>query len=349
MPRVVRTGGHVAVTAESAPERFIVRILGSDGRPAGVGALIEPGYVITCAHVVNAALGLGSHAQARPVSAVFLDFPRIPGESGRCTATVARWLPPPGEGAVGLDLAGLDLAALMLDGRAAPAGATPARLAVSAPLAGSRVRVFGYQGTPPRPAGSWVETVVRGRVGAGGGLLQLDSGPEAALRVQPGFSGSPVYDDATGSVVGLLVSAAGGRAAERDSYAISADRLALAWPEQPRPGPLGPRPGADQARTGTLTILHLSDLRLGGAYLFGGRGLVTADRAHGALLRGLREDLARLAVDPGVRPDLMVVTGDLTCAGLPDEFEQMTGFLAALAESAGIPRSGWRLFQEITT
>ena len=309
----------------TTPEQFIVRIVGPDGRTVGVGTLVGPAEVITCAHVVNAALGRDQLSQERPADEITLHFPLIQDTKDGHKARVSKWLPPPSEGASGLDLAGL-----MLTGTSAPAGAAPARLAASLPATGSRVRVFGYPSVPPRPDGSWVASVVRGRVGTGGDLVQLDSGPDAALRVQPGFSGSPVYDDATGLVIGLIAQAASGQAPDRDSYAIAADRLARAWPDL-----LATR---RPSRGTELTILHLSDTQLGGQHLFGGRGSVTADRAHGALLRGLRDDLAWLATEHGLRPDLMVVTGDLTASGLPDEFEQVTGYLAALAEAAEIPR-----------
>ena len=112
---------------------------------------------------------------------------------------------------------------MLIDERA-PDGTAAARLAVDTPRPGRAVRVFGYPAG--RPDGGWVEAAVRGPVG--GGRLQLDS--DSALRVQRGFSGSPVFDDGIGRVVGLIASAPLG-AAERDSYAIGADRLRLAWPE----------------------------------------------------------------------------------------------------------------------
>ncbi len=213
---------------ELSPELYLVRILGPDERAVGVGALVGSHEVLTCAHVVNAALGLDARAQHQPDGAVLLDFPLVPNLSASqhpttYSARVTKWLPPPRDGAAGDDIAGLVLT------HGPPPGAVPARMTVNPPSAGCAVRVFGYPGTPPRPDGAWVPTTVQGRVG--GGRLQLDSGPRAALRIQPGFSGSPVCDDGTGRVAGLLVSAAAGRAAERDSYAISADRLILAWPE----------------------------------------------------------------------------------------------------------------------
>ena len=327
---------------EPVPEEFIARIFGPRGDAAGVGTLVGPRQVVTCAHVVNVALGLDPRTQGVPDGLVTLDFPLAPGqpaddEPARYTATVEKWAPPSRQGAAGLDLAGL----VLVDGLT-PAGTVPARLAVDVPLTGSAVRVFGYPSTPPRPDGAWVSSVIRGRVAAGGGRIQLDSGPDAALRVQPGFSGGPVYDDATGRVVGLLATAAGGLATERDSYAISADTVSLTWPDwlapsRPNAG-RGARPGSGRAGN-ALTILHLSDVQFGGQYLFGGRGRITTDRAHAILISGLRADLASLASEHGVRPDLMVVTGGLTSCGLPHEFGQITDFLAAIAEVAQIPRA----------
>ena len=320
--------------AELSPDMFMVRILGPNGLPVGVGALVSERHVLTCAHVVNVALGLDARAQGRPVGPVIVDFPLAhpkDAESVAGEATVVRWLPPPREGATGDDIAGLELLA-----QRAPAGTGAAQLAVDTPRAGRAVRVFGYPGTPPRPDGVWVSTTVRGRVG--GSRLQLDSGPESALRVQPGFSGSPVFDDAIGRVVGLLASAPAGRVLERDSYAIGADQLRFAWPEilDTR---WQPTVGSSQDPSATeLTILHISDTQFGRHHLFGGNGLTSSDRSEDTLLRRLHDDLSGLADDHGLRPDLLVVTGDLAEWGLRSEFEQVTEFLGALSEAAEIPR-----------
>jgi hypothetical protein len=92
--------------------------------------------------------------------------------------------------------AGDDIAGLVLSDM--PAGAMPARLAIDPPRAGTAVRVFGSPRS--RPDGGWVEATIQGAVA--GGRLQLDS--YSALRVERGFSGSPVVDEAIGQVVGLV-------------------------------------------------------------------------------------------------------------------------------------------------
>ena len=156
-----------------SPDAFVVRILGRNGKPVGVGALVGERHIVTCAHVVNAALAIDVRTQAQPTDFVLVDFPLLnnPAEvesSPPRQATIQRWLPPAREGVAGDDFAGL-----VLD-EAAPAGATPALLATNLPPIGRTVRIFGYSGVPPRPDGAWVATTVRGRVGRG---RQPASGP----------------------------------------------------------------------------------------------------------------------------------------------------------------------------
>ncbi len=306
----------------------MVGVLNSEDRPVGVGVLLGPRHVVTCAHVVNVALGLDERSQPRPDGVIRVRLPLVDGEPLR--ARVARWVPPPTAGAAGDDIAGLEL----LD--PAPAGAVPARLVVNQPPAGRSVRVFGYPGVPPRPDGAWVLTAVVGRVG--GGRLQLESGVDAALRVQPGFSGGPVWDGELGRVLGL-VSAASARANERDSYAIEADRLRTAWPQvlDPRRAREG-RKSSGPVGNSDLTVLHVSDPQFGMHHLFGGNGLTKADRDVDSLFSRLHDDLELLKSSRDLRPDLMVVTGDLAEWGMPSEFAAVTDFLASLAEAVDLPR-----------
>ena len=331
--------------SDPSPQTFIVRIPGPHGHPAGVGVLVGTREIVTCAQVVNAALGLDLRAQAQPAEVVPVEFAVAgdragpdgrPGRAGapvRLAARVERWLPPPREGA-----AGDDIACLVLAEGQAPDGAVPARLIVNPPPPGSRVSVFGYPGTPPRLDGEWVQAAVRAR--PGGGRLRLDFDPAGLPGAMPGFGGGPVYDTAAGRVVGLLTSAAAGLAGVRDSHAITADRLRLAWPEvldrrKPR---AALRQTGGRLETAELTMLHVSDPQFGKNHLFGGNGLTRADQAHDTLFRRLHDDLSLLADQHGLRPDLMVVTGDLAEWGLRSEFEQVAEFLAALSEAVEIPR-----------
>jgi hypothetical protein len=319
--------------ADAVPTGAVAAVLGPEGEPVGVGVLVGEDALLTCAHVVNAALGRDSRSQDQPSETIIITFPLL-SQGGDVIAVVERWFPPPREGAAGDDLAGLRLLG------PAPPTARAARLSVDAALPGRDVRVYGYPGRPPRPNGAWVAATVRGPVG--NGYLQLDSGVDSALRVQPGYSGSPVFDNATGRVVGLLAAAPGGTAADRDSYAIGTHRLRLAWPErlERRAGSRRATDRGERRSVGreALTVLHLSDPQFGRNHLFGGNGLTEADRDRDSLFARLHDDLEHLAEDPGLRPDLVVVTGDLAEWGLRTEFEQVTAFLAELSEAAEVPR-----------
>ncbi|MBV9143303.1 MAG: hypothetical protein JO115_20700 [Pseudonocardiales bacterium] len=89
---------------------------------------------------------------------------------------------------------------------------------------------------------------------------------------------------------------------ERDSYAITADRLRLAWPEvlDPRHAQAGRRSGDG---INELTILHVSDPQFGRHHLFGGNGLTPADQAYDTLFQRLHDDLIQRVRAGGGLPD----------------------------------------------
>jgi Trypsin-like peptidase domain/NB-ARC domain len=215
----------------AAREGFIVRILISDSdRPAGIGFVVGERHIVTCAHVVNTALGRrDQREQERPDAGaqIRVDWPMLTGraataDAGVRTCWLAAWVPPPVVGQSGGDVAGLVLAEGTL-----PQGAGTSRMA-SAAQPGLAGAVFGYP--LQRPKGSWAAVVVRGTVEAG--ELQLDADADSAIRTQPGYSGSPVIvRDAFGdAVIGMLATA--GKAADvRDSYAIPSSQIADAWPD----------------------------------------------------------------------------------------------------------------------
>lgn len=211
-------------------EGFTVRVL-RDGSavPAGVGFVVGNRHIVTCAHVVNTALGLPPRQQDRPGpgNTVRVEFPLLGDAEGTPVRNcrVATWSPPPPDGVSGADVAGL-----VLVGEGLPEGAAPARLADPQPHRDITVSVFGYPGEPRRVNGAWSRLHLAGAVG--GGVIQLDTASSASIRAQPGYSGSPVVlvGQDGDTVLGMLVAAAPGREA-RDSYAIPAGRLAAAWPD----------------------------------------------------------------------------------------------------------------------
>src|SRR5579864_5894383 len=59
------------------PEASIVRLFATNGAVVGTGFLVSEDTVLTCAHVVAAALCLRDCPQEIPASEVMLDFPLI--------------------------------------------------------------------------------------------------------------------------------------------------------------------------------------------------------------------------------------------------------------------------------
>ncbi len=216
--------------------------------PAGVGFVVSERHVLTCAHVVNTALGRDNHSQEAPSEGdrLWLRFPLIEAAPERY-AKVVVWHPPAADDCRSeiADIAGLELEDDL------PAGVVPATLSNGDHA--QELSVFGYPTDPRRPHGGWVPCRLMGPVG--GGLIHIDSDSSAALRAQPGYSGSPLVDKATGLVVGMLLLASM-REDIRDCYAIPAMTLhaamspvtQLRFNEELAPGPSSPRIGKSLRR-----------------------------------------------------------------------------------------------------
>jgi WD40 repeat protein len=90
--------------------------------------------------------------------------------------------------------------------------------------------VFGYPEIPPRWDGAWVDVDLKGQVS--GELLQVESRSGQTFKAQPGYSGSPVWDDEAGMAVGLLTGTSAADAEEeRDAYLVPPLAIARAWEE----------------------------------------------------------------------------------------------------------------------
>ncbi|ATL25159.1 Two-component hybrid sensor and regulator [Streptomyces formicae] len=209
-----------------------IRVATSDA-PVGVGFVVGERHIVTCAHVVNAALGRDRTVRDRPADTarVQVEFVLLGDAEGAPLrhCRVAAWDPPPYAGCPGRDVAGL----ILVGGDTLPVGAGPARLldARVGLVGDAPVSVFGYAGVPDRKAnGAWSTCVLRGAVG--GGLIQLDSGAESALRAQPGYSGAPVVaTDRWGDAVLGMLAVAGRGGGAQDAYAVPMTEVAAAWPE----------------------------------------------------------------------------------------------------------------------
>ncbi len=84
-----------------------------------------------------------------------------------------------------------------------------------------------------------------------------------------------------------------------------------------------------------VTILHLSDLQLGDTDRFG--GAASGDPVQ-AILDPLGEDLRTLRDEHDLRPEIIVLTGDLTSRGLGSEFRDVLRLIEGLLELLRLTR-----------
>lgn len=191
-PLAPPAGGPAPCDALSALKPAIARIYGVRGGVIGAGFLVGRREVLTCAHVVTGALGLPDDTPEPPQAALYLDFPLL-ASGTRLTAQAVRWQPQD-------DIAVLELTC------DPPTGAVSAPLAEGGDLWGHPFRAFGFPAG--HSEGVWASGVIRGPDARG--WLQIEDTKETGYRVQPGFSGSPVWDETLRGVVGMVT------AGERD-------------------------------------------------------------------------------------------------------------------------------------
>lgn len=205
----------------------VVRLLRLEGGRqifTGLGLFIGASRVVTCAHVVNAALSRAHNEQQFPAqSLVLVQFIFLEDKPIRF-GTVVAWQAPPQSGVGHGDVAGILLK------EDAPLSAHPGSFVRSAPSPNASLEVFGYPEDPPRELGAWVSLDYKGVLEDQ--FMQVESVAGQTIRAQPGYSGSPVWDVATGHAIGLLHGAAGYGATDRDALVVPGKLVAEAWPSE---------------------------------------------------------------------------------------------------------------------
>jgi hypothetical protein len=161
---------------------------------AGMGILIDPFHVITCAHVINAALELMPEAQDRPTRSVRVSFPML-GDILVVEASVVRWSAPG-------TLPQNDIALLRLVSQA-PEEAGVAILAdiTGMPPDGDALSVFGV--AAGNRLGQHVDARFKGPTSAA--WVQIDGANSTDAFIVGGFSGGAVWDYPHGAVLGMVV------------------------------------------------------------------------------------------------------------------------------------------------
>jgi len=185
----------------SAFEKAIVRIYDRAGRVIGAGFLAAPEIVLTCKHVVGQA------------SEATLDFPFVSTDRKQVAQVIHR---DPER----------DVAMLRLE--ALPSGAEPVRLISTTQDSWDHpFRAFGFP--KGHPSGVWAYGKLRAPI-ADTDWLQIEAVGESGYFVQPGFSGTPVWDEEVGGVVGMVV-AADRTPGVRAAFCIPAEQLIATWPD----------------------------------------------------------------------------------------------------------------------
>ncbi|WP_242440504.1 VMAP-C domain-containing protein [Streptomyces sp. CB02923] len=295
------------------------------GRAVGAGVLLADDLVLTCAHVVNSALGRDRYDQTAPGPGhtVRVRLPHVaPDRDLTAEVEPALWSPPRatagGRAPVppGALLYHGDLAVLRLPG-AAPAGAEPAPFLPHA--YGNEVIALWASGHPlptvravPRvSAPPWV-------------ALDVAGGTE----VKEGFSGGPLWDRERQAVVGLVVAdlqappgarTHGAPPAAATLYAISVPAIEAELPDLPPPVVPTARRGVQQLLAVLETILTTPDAVRGCEELLASR-LRRPSLGPGADL----DRLVGLAV--GVRrgvPELLQAVRELMPPGSGPQWERL--------------------------
>jgi tetratricopeptide (TPR) repeat protein len=202
---------------------FIVRIKGETG--VGLGFCVGEMHVITCAHVVNSALGLDDYSRELPKGAVTVEF--IYANDEKRNANVIVWHPKASDEAR-ID----DIAVLELD-RKKPSAISPVLLKHNGTLFDHPFWALGYTARNPigiYSHGTMCPALPNGRV-------QIENPKDRGIAIDYGFSGSPVWDEAQGGVAGMVAEALftrtseGAAAGEGIAFIIPNEILIEAWPD----------------------------------------------------------------------------------------------------------------------
>ncbi|MGI5153390.1 trypsin-like peptidase domain-containing protein [Plantactinospora sp. CA-294935] len=168
----------------------------------GAGIVLGDRHVLTCAHILLPSTHDepgGAHGSPSRDFEVELVGHRPGVPAIRAGVVDGCWKPPQDDQRADLALLGL--------AEPLPSGSGPVlrRLPSGARRA---VRMFGFPATVP--TGVWARARLAGDGGPGGEWIQLDSEPTGPA-VEPGFSGTAVFDEETDHVLGIVVSYLAGR------------------------------------------------------------------------------------------------------------------------------------------
>ncbi|MCW9682926.1 serine protease [Dolichospermum planctonicum UHCC 0167] len=200
----------------------IARIYNTNNVVIGAGFLISNQYLLTCAHVVTAALDLPTETVSKPSKLIQFDFPFINREE-KLNAEVDFWLPYQSYQSDPQKIG--DIAGLKLHNKVIPDKVQPICLKTSYNLSNHAFSIFGFPNQ--RPDGVWAYGTLKDTLPNGWGQME---GQKGGYRVEGGFSGSLIWDDEEKAVVGMAV-AEDTNEQRRVAFFLPSQTLFSAWPE----------------------------------------------------------------------------------------------------------------------
>jgi hypothetical protein len=195
-------------------------------RHAGMGIVLDSRHVLTCAHVVNAALGLPNNFAPQPTGSVSVVFP-LSATGHSVQGTVVAWRPMGADGVA-------DVAILELLEDASRDVGSASFFHGDQSLDGDALMVFGVRAGSE--IGNHVEARFMGPTSAG--TVQIDGTRVLGVFVQGGFSGAAVWNVQKQGVVGMVV-ARDINSADRVAYMIPLSGLEEVWPALAKQGTNG--------------------------------------------------------------------------------------------------------------
>jgi hypothetical protein len=184
---------------------------------AGMGIVVGPRHVLTCAHVVNTAVGQAVHSVAQPEGPAQVVFPFADNDSP-VEGKVVVWCP------MGAKPVG-DVAVIELNADVPPEVGVATFAGDGHALPGNPLMVFGYRAGGE--SGLHVEARLMGPTGTGS--VQIDGVKVTGVFVEGGYSGAAVWDATCGAVIGM-VSAKHASPIDRVAFMIPMSSLQKTWP-----------------------------------------------------------------------------------------------------------------------
>jgi hypothetical protein len=175
----------------------IAAVVSGNDSHVGMAAVLGPRHLLTCAHVVNEALGHALTSSPSPPGTLRVQFPLAQVHAERL-AEVRHWVPV-GRGSKPGDLALLELAEGEPD-IGAEVGYADLANVTGRTTDQDRFSVYGIAG-----GGSIGQHLQARFVGAAGAAMtQIESVDKSGQVIRPGFSGACIFDEREQAIVGMV-------------------------------------------------------------------------------------------------------------------------------------------------